>query len=181
MTKSWLTIKNSRFVPFTFLFNVFFWTIRNFLIIFYLQFYISAILERRQVNFFRFKNLKNQKKIEKMLRLKKSLQIWIPGGLINHFQLLNSMNSTSRKSRKQQRLVLLHISGFDRKIFGLRFSIFKVSYVNQARWNRICRYFCNPRISSMFFEFFNVSKNCKGHYRVTGQAKWDLMALWKKL
>ena len=76
------------------------------MIIFYLQFYISAILERRQVNFFRFKNLKNQKKIEKMLRLKKSLQIWIPGGLINHFQLLNSMNSTSRKSRKEQKIAL---------------------------------------------------------------------------
>ena len=32
----------------------------------------------------------------------------------------------------------------------------------------------------MFFNFLKMSKNHKGYYRVTGQAKFDLMALCKK-
>ena len=38
--------------------------------------------------FFRFEIFKNQKKIEKITRFQKCLQIRIPGGLIDHFQLV---------------------------------------------------------------------------------------------
>ena len=116
-----------------------------------------------------------------MLRFQKFLQIRFPGGLIDNFQLLNLINSTSRKSRKQQRLVLLRISGFDRKSFCLRFWIFQGFVVNRTSWNRIRRYFCHPSICSMCFEFLKVSKNHKGHYRATCQAIFDLMAFLKKL
>ena len=62
------------------------------------------ILERRQIVFFSSENFKNQKKIEKIIRFQFCFQIRISDGLIDHFQLLNVINSTSRKSRKQQRL-----------------------------------------------------------------------------
>ena len=61
-----------------------------------------------------------------MLRLRKFFEIRIPGGPMHLLHMLNFKLETSRKSTKQQRLVLLHISGFDQKNFGLRFSIFQV-------------------------------------------------------
>ena len=92
------------------------------------------ILERRQVAFFALKTLKIRKKNRKNDPISIFfLQIRIPDGLIVHFQLVNIINSTSRKLRKQQRLVLLNISGFDRNIFGLRFWILPVFYVNRTR------------------------------------------------
>ena len=145
---------------------------------FFLHFLVFFILERRQLNFYRFKTFKNMEKIEKMLLSQKFLQIRNRDGLIDLFHLLNWRNSTSRKSRKLQRLiVLLNIFGFDRKIFVLRFWIFHVFWVNRTSWNRISQYFCRPRICSIFFEFLKMSKSHKDHYRVTGQAKSDLIVI----
>ena len=61
-----------------------------------------------------------------MLRLQKFFRIRIPGGPINIFHMLHFKLLTSRKSRKQQRLiVLLHICDFDRKFFVANFGFVK--------------------------------------------------------
>ena len=66
---------------------------------FYLHFYVSFILERRQVGFFHFKNFKNEKKIEKILGLQNFLQIRNPLGLMNIFHLLNLKFETTKISK----------------------------------------------------------------------------------
>ena len=111
--------------------------------IFYIElnaqvFFFFLPLVRPTLHFGRFKRQSSQfvqinREVERLLRFQNCLQIRIPGGPIDIFHMLNFKLVTSRKSRKQQRLVLLHICDFDRTIFCRQFWICEVFWVNRTR------------------------------------------------
>ena len=104
---------------------------------------------------------------------------WRSNASITYVKL--KIGDKSKIDKTTKTIVLCYFSDFGRKIFGFWFSLFQVFWVNRARWNRIRQYFCDLKIISMFFGFLKISKNHKGHYRITIQTSLDLMASWKKL